>query len=170
MLNKQSVIFMNVKRMRIQRETKLLPGRSFQHMDTYRANGIKVLHVCHDMTVMNHTPINTGIVCNSKSFYFVSIFDFPTFQCTFSNPCQIYQSHYANLCHPQCHSHRLRSFATETGAFNTTAAGSWGIPDCYRIMLCIYIYYIIYMHIASLLLWQSIFPHDRTKCVSAVCS
>ena len=76
----------------------------------------------------NHQP--------DKSFYFVSIFDFPTFQCTFSNPCQIYQSHYANLCH----SHRLRCFATETGAFNTTAAGSWGIPDCYRIMLCIYIY------------------------------
>jgi len=83
MLNKQSVIFMNVKRIRIQRETKLLLGRSFQHMDTYGANGIKVLHVCHDMTVMNHTPINTGIVCNSKSFYFVSIFDFPLFSVHF---------------------------------------------------------------------------------------
>ena len=46
MLNKQSVIFMNVKRIRIQRETKLLLGRSFQHMDTYGANGIKVLDVC----------------------------------------------------------------------------------------------------------------------------
>ena len=74
MLNKQSVIFMNVKRMRIQRETKLLPGRSFRHMDTYGANGIKVLHVCHDMTVMNHTPLNTVIITGWWfQIFFISI-------------------------------------------------------------------------------------------------